>query len=418
MPNYDVKDLSLAERGKRRIEWAGTQMPVLNLIRRRFEQERPFEGVRIAACLHVTTETANLVTTLAAGGAEVALAASNPLSTQDETAASLVSDYGQSVYAVRGIDNDGYYKHLQQAIELRPQLTVDDGADLVSTLHTKHTDLLGDVIGGTEETTTGVIRLRAMASDGALKYPIVSVNDAMTKHLFDNRYGTGQSSLDGVIRATNILIAGRVIVVAGYGNCGRGVASRAEGLGANVVVTEVDPLMALEAVMDGYRVLPMDEAARIGDVFITVTGDRDVLTRKDFDSMKDGAIVANSGHFDVEIDVKDLHAKAKSVRIVRDNVEEFVQADGRRILLIAEGRLVNLGAAEGHPAAVMDMSFANQALSLEWLVKNRGLEVAVYPVPEDIDKEVARLKLASLGVEIDTLTPEQIAYLTSWQTGT
>jgi len=418
MSNYDVKDLSLAERGKRRIEWAGTQMPVLNLIRRRFEQERPFEGVRIAACLHVTTETANLVTTLAAGGAEVALAASNPLSTQDETAASLVSDYGQSVYAVRGIDNDGYYKHLQQAIELRPQLTVDDGADLVSTLHTKHTDLLGDVIGGTEETTTGVIRLRAMALDGALKYPIVSVNDAMTKHLFDNRYGTGQSSLDGVIRATNILIAGRVIVVAGYGNCGRGVASRAEGLGANVVVTEVDPLMALEAVMDGYRVLPMDEAARIGDVFITVTGDRDVLTRKDFDAMKDGAIVANSGHFDVEIDVKDLHSKAKSVRIVRDNVEEFVQADGRRILLIAEGRLVNLGAAEGHPAAVMDMSFANQALSLEWLVKNRGLEVAVYPVPEDIDKEVARLKLASLGVEIDTLTPEQIAYLTSWQVGT
>ncbi|MGI8426444.1 MAG: adenosylhomocysteinase [Actinomycetota bacterium] len=418
MSNYDVKDVSLAERGKRRIEWAGTQMPVLNLIRRRFEQERPFDGIRIAACLHVTTETANLVTTLAAGGAEVALAASNPLSTQDETAASLVSDYGQSVYAVRGIDNEGYYKHLQQAIELKPQLTVDDGADLVSTLHTKHTDLLEEVIGGTEETTTGVIRLRAMASDGALKYPIVSVNDAMTKHLFDNRYGTGQSSLDGVIRATNILIAGRVIVVAGYGNCGRGVASRAEGLGANVVVTEVDPLMALEAVMDGYRVMPMDEAARIGDVFITVTGDRDVLTRKDFDLMKDGAIVANSGHFDVEIDVKDLHSKAKSVRIVRDNVEEFVQADGRRILLIAEGRLVNLGAAEGHPAAVMDMSFANQALSLEWLVKNRGLEVAVYPVPEDIDKEVARLKLASLGVEIDTLTPEQIAYLTSWDIGT
>lgn len=418
MPNYDVKDLDLAADGKRRIEWAESQMPVLRSISERFEKERPFEGIRIAACLHVTTETANLVRTLAAGGAEVALAASNPLSTQDPTAASLVKDYGMSVFAIRGVHNEGYYKHLQQAIESKPHLTIDDGADLVSTIHTRHVDMLPSVIGGTEETTTGVIRLRAMAADGALKYPIVSVNDAMTKHLFDNRYGTGQSSIDGIIRATNILMAGRVVVVAGYGNCGRGVASRAEGLGANVVVTEVDPLVALEAVMDGYRVMPMDEAARIGDVFITVTGDRDVLTRRHFDVMKDGAILANSGHFDVEIDVKDLHKRATQVRILRDNVEEFTQDDGRRVLLVAEGRLVNLGAAEGHPAAVMDMSFANQALSLEWLAKNRDLEPIVYGVPEEIDKEVARLKLESLGVEIDALTPEQAAYLTSWDIGT
>lgn len=418
MQHYDVTDLGLAADGKRRIEWAETQMPVLRSISQRFEKERPFEGIRIAACLHVTSETANLVRTLSAGGAEVALAASNPLSTQDSTAASLVKDFGLSVFAIRGIHNDGYYKHLQQAIELKPHLTIDDGADLVSTLHTQHVDMLPAVIGGTEETTTGVIRLRAMAADGALKYPIVSVNDAMTKHLFDNRYGTGQSSIDGIIRATNILMAGRVVVVAGYGNCGRGVASRAEGLGANVVVTEVDPLVALEAVMDGYRVMPMDEAARIGDVFLTVTGDRDVLTRRHFEVMKDGVILANSGHFDVEIDVKDLHKRATQVRILRDNVEEFVQDDGRRILLVAEGRLVNLGAAEGHPAAVMDMSFANQALSLEWLAKNRDLDPAVYPVPTEIDKEVARLKLESLRVQIDTLTPEQRAYLSSWETGT
>lgn len=418
MPEHDVKDLSLAPEGKRRIEWAETQMPVLRSISQRFEKERPFEGIRIAACLHVTTETANLVRTLSAGGAEVALAASNPLSTQDPTAASMVKDYGVSVFAIRGIHNEGYYKHLQQAIEIQPHLTVDDGADLVSTLHTGHVEMLPKVIGGTEETTTGVIRLRAMAAAGALKYPIVSVNDAMTKHLFDNRYGTGQSSIDGIVRATNILLAGRVLVVAGYGNCGRGVASRAEGLGANVVVTEVDPLMALEAVMDGYRVMPMDEAARIGDIFVTVTGDRDVLTRRHFDVMKDGAVLANSGHFDVEIDVKSLHAHASEVRAVRENVEEFVQADGRRLFLLAEGRLVNLGAAEGHPASVMDMSFANQALSLEWLAKNRELEPAVYEVPDEIDKEVARLKLESLGVEIDTLTPEQQEYLTSWETGT
>ena len=418
MQNYDVKDLGLAPAGKRRIEWAETQMPVLRLISERFAVQRPFDGIRIAACLHVTSETANLVRTLAAGGAEVAVAASNPLSTQDETAASLVNDFAQSVFAIRGIHNEGYYKHIQQAIEFKPHLTVDDGADLVSTLHTKHRDLLDSVIGGTEETTTGVVRLRAMASDGELKYPIVSVNDAKTKHLFDNRYGTGQSSLDGIIRATNILIAGRNIVVAGYGNCGRGVAARAAGHGANVIVTEIDPVKALEAVMDGYRVMTMDEAAPIGDVFITVTGDRDVLVQRHFDLMKDGAILANSGHFDLEIEVKALHLQAASVRIVRDNVEEFVQTDGRRLLLIAEGRLVNLGAAEGHPAAVMDMSFANQALSLEWLVKNRGLEPAVYPVPEDIDKEVARLKLESLKVDIDALTPEQAVYLTSWETGT
>ncbi|MGH2773291.1 MAG: adenosylhomocysteinase [Actinomycetota bacterium] len=418
MPSSDVADRSLAPGGKRRIEWAETQMPVLRLVRERFEKEEPFKGIRIAACLHVTTETANLVQTLAAGGAEVALCASNPLSTQDDTAASLVEDYGQSVFAVRGIGTEGYYKHIAQAIERAPQLTVDDGADLVSTIHTEHTDLLASVIGGTEETTTGVIRLRAMAAAGALKYPIVSVNDAKTKHFFDNRYGTGQSSLDGIIRATNILMAGRTVVVSGYGNCGRGVATRAEGMGANVIVTEVDPLVALEAVMDGYRVMPMDEAAPLGDVFITVTGDRDVLMERHFERMKDGAILSNSGHFDVEIDVKGLHGRSTSVRTVRDNVEEFVQPDGRRLYLVAEGRLVNLGAAEGHPAAVMDMSFANQALSLEWLVKNRDLKSEVYPVPEDIDKEVARLKLESLGVAIDTLTAEQTAYLTSWETGT
>jgi len=416
--NYDVKDLALSEAGRRRIEWAETQMPVLRLVKERFQFEQPFKDVRIAACLHVTTETANLVLTLAAGGAEVALCASNPLSTQDETAASLVADFDQSVFAVRSIDTEGYYKHLNQAMDLKPQLTVDDGADLVSTLHTQRQDLLESVIGGTEETTTGVVRLRAMASDGALKYPIVSVNDAKTKHFFDNRYGTGQSSLDGIIRATNVLVAGRTVVVSGYGNCGKGVASRASGMGANVVVTEVDPIPALEAVMDGYRVMPMEQAAAIGDIFITVTGDRDVLVRRHFDLMKDGAILANSGHFDIEIDVKNLHANAKGVRVVRDSVEEFIQPDGRKLFLIAEGRLVNLGAAEGHPAAVMDMSFANQALSLEWLVKNRGLNAEVYPVPEEIDKEVARLKLQSMDMDIDTLTPEQIAYLTSWETGT
>lgn len=418
MDAHDVKDLALAPEGHRRIEWADTQMPVLRLVRERFEKEKPLSGVRISACLHVTTETANLVRTLAAGGADVALCASNPLSTQDDVAASLVADYGHRVYAIRGIDKEGYYEHINGAVGLVPNLTVDDGADLVTTLHTTRTELIKEVFGGTEETTTGVIRLRAMARDGALRYPIVSVNDAKTKHMFDNRYGTGQSSLDGIIRSTNVLIAGRTVVVLGYGMCGRGVASRADGHGANVVVTEVEPVTALEAVMDGYRVTPSDEAAAIGDIFITVTGDRDVLVQRHFEKMKDGAILANSGHFDVEIDVKALRSLATSTRTVRENLEEFVMPDGRRIFLVAEGRLVNLSAAEGHPAAVMDMSFANQALSLEWLAQNRGLDPAVYPVPEPIDKEVARLKLNSLGVEIDALTPVQEEYLRSWDLGT
>jgi adenosylhomocysteinase len=415
---FEVKDLGLAEMGRRRIEWAEAQMPVLGRIRRRMEAERPFEDIRIAACLHVTTETASLVRTLAAGGAEISLCASNPLSTQDDVAACLVSHFGQSVFAIRGIENEGYYWHIQQALALRPHLTVDDGADLVSTLHAEGEDLIGDVIGGTEETTTGVLRLRSMAAEGALRYPIVSVNDANTKHLFDNRYGTGQSAIDGILRATNVLFAGRTVVVCGYGMCGRGVASRAEGLGANVVVTEVDPLRALEAVMDGYRVLPSEEAARVGDVFVTVTGDRDVLAERHFSAMKDGAILANAGHFDVEIDVRALRSLAEEVRMVRESVEEFRLPDGRRIFLLAQGRLVNLSAAEGHPAAVMDMSFANQALCLEWLVTKQGLEPGVYPVPDDIDREVARLKLESLGVEIDTLTPTQAAYLSSWREGT
>ncbi|MGH2811243.1 MAG: adenosylhomocysteinase [Actinomycetota bacterium] len=418
MSEYDVRDLALAEGGRLRIEWADGQMPVLASIRERFAAEKPLEGRRVAACLHITSETANLVRTLAAGGAEVALCASNPLSTQDDVAASLVEDFLQPVYGIRGVDNERYYKHIESALSLGPHLTIDDGADLVTTLHTKRTDLIDEVIGGTEETTTGVVRLRSMAEGGALRYPIVAVNDAKTKHMFDNRYGTGQSALDGIIRATNLLIAGRKVVVCGYGMTGRGVAARSKGMGADVIVTEVDPLRALEAAMDGFRVAPSDEAAAVGDIFITVTGDRDVLVSRHFELMKDGAVLANAGHFDIEIDVVALKAMAGQVRVVRENVEEFLLADGRRIFLIGEGRLVNLAAAEGHPAAVMDMSFANQALSLEWLVKNRGLEPAVYPVPDYIDREVARLKLASLGIRIDELTPEQVAYLTSWETGT
>jgi adenosylhomocysteinase len=418
VPEFDIKSLELAEGGLRRIEWADAQMPVLRRIRQRFEEERPLEGMRIAACLHVTSETANLVRTLHAAGAEVTLCASNPLSTQDDVAASLVANYQQCVFAVRGVNNEDYYKHIDGALQLMPNLTIDDGADLVTRLHTVKQELLAEVIGGTEETTTGVIRLRAMAEAKALRYPIVAVNDANTKHMFDNRYGTGQSALDGVIRATNVLIAGRTMVVCGYGMTGRGVAARARGHGANVIVTEVDPLPALEAVMDGFRVMPIEEAAQVGDIFITVTGDRDVIANRHFDLMKDGAILANAGHFDIEIDVKALRSDAVEVKLARDGVEEFTLHDGRRVYLIGEGRLVNLAAAEGHPAAVMDMSFANQALSLEWLVKNRGLEPAVYPVPEDIDKEVAQLKLASMGVAIDTLTPAQVAYLTSWETGT
>ena len=415
----DIRDPALATVGRERIDWAAGEMPVTRQIRERFDKERPLEGIRIAACLHVTTETANLMETLAAGGAEVVLAASNPLSTQDDVAAALTEQSGVETFAIKGEDNDTYYKHLNAALDLRPMITMDDGADLVSVLHTQRADQLTDVMGGTEETTTGVIRLRAMASDGALAYPIVSVNDADTKHLFDNRFGTGQSTMDAVMRSTNRLIAGKTVVVAGYGMCGRGVASRARGLGAHVVVTEVEPTAALEAVMEGYRVMPIRDAARIGDLFITVTGDTGVIRREHVELMKDGAILANSGHFDVEIDKGALRELASSVRRIREYVDEYTLADGRRINLLGEGRLVNLAAAEGHPAAVMDMSFANQALSVEWIVRHHGtLEKLVYPVPEEIDREVARLKLRAMNVEIDELTPEQDEYLHSWQQGT
>ncbi len=415
----DVRDLVLAPQGQDRIAWAAQEMKVLGLIRERFEKERPLEGVRIGACLHVTTETANLVRTLVAGGAEVALCASNPLSTQDDTAAALCEDDGIDVFAIKGVDTETYYRHLNAVLDRRPQITMDDGCDLVTLLHRDRKDQLPDLIGGTEETTTGVIRLRAMAADGVLAYPIVAVNDADTKHLFDNRFGTGQSTIDGIIRATNLLIAGRTIVVCGYGMCGRGVASRARGLGARVIVTEVAPLPALEAVMEGFQVMPLREAARIGDVFITVTGDTHVLTADLFALMKDGAVMANSGHFDVEIDKGSLADGATEVRRVREFVDEYHLPDGRRLYLLAEGRLVNLAAAEGHPASVMDMSFANQALSVEWVVKQADqLRPEVYPVPADIDAEVARLKLAAMGVTIDELTSEQAAYLSSWQHGT
>ncbi|MEX0984634.1 MAG: adenosylhomocysteinase [Actinomycetota bacterium] len=416
----DIKDPTLAPTGRERIEWAAGEMQVLAQIRERFEKERPLQGVRIAACLHVTTETANLMETLAAGGAEVLLAASNPLSTQDDVAAALNEQSGVETFAIRGEDNDTYYKHLNAVLDLQPQVTMDDGADLVTVLHTQRADQLTHVLGGTEETTTGVIRLRAMAGDGALAYPIVSVNDADTKHLFDNRFGTGQSTIDAIMRATNRLLAGRTVVIAGYGMCGRGVASRARGMGAHVVVTEVDPTAALEALMEGFRVMPMRDAARIGDIFITVTGDTSVIRREHMELMKDGAILANSGHFDVEIDKGALRAMAAGgVRRLRDSVDEHTLADGRRLHLLGEGRLVNLAVAEGHPAAVMDMSFANQALSVEWMVKNHTeLEKRVYPVPDDIDREVARLKLRAMGVDIDTLTAEQEHYLHSWDQGT
>jgi adenosylhomocysteinase len=415
----DVKDLDLAERGRSRIEWAEQEMRVLGQIRERFDKERPLAGVRIGACLHVTTETANLMRTLVAGGAEVAICASNPLSTQDDTAAAMCEEDGVRVFAIKGEDNDTYYRHINEVLDTRPHVTMDDGMDLVSTLHKERPDQLSEVIGGTEETTTGVIRLRAMAAEGVLAFPIVAVNDADTKHLFDNRFGTGQSTIDGVVRATNLLLAGRTVVVCGYGQCGRGVASRARGMGARIVVTEVDPLRALEAVMEGYEAMPMRDAARIGDVFVTVTGDTHVLAREHFDVMKDGAVLANSGHFDVEIDKEALREMATDVRRVREFVDEYRLSDGRRISLLAEGRLVNLAAAEGHPAAVMDMSFANQALSVEWVVLNRGkLEATVHGVPDDIDGEVARLKLAAMGVAIDALTEEQVAYLSSWEQGT
>ncbi|HEX8100665.1 MAG TPA: adenosylhomocysteinase [Actinomycetota bacterium] len=415
----DVKDLLLAEPGRLRIEWADQEMRVLTQIRERFEKEKPLDGIRIAACLHVTTETANLVRTLVAGGAEVALCASNPLSTQDDVAAALCEEQGIDVYAIKGEDNETYYRHINSVLDHNPHITMDDGMDLVAMLHRERPDQLKEVRGGTEETTTGVIRLRAMAADGVLAYPIVAVNDADTKHLFDNRYGTGQSTMDGVIRATNVLLAGRTVVVCGYGMCGRGVASRARGLGGRVIVCEIDPLSALEALMDGYQVMPIREAARIGDVFITVTGDTSVLRREHFEVMKDGAMLANSGHFDVEIDKAALAEMATNVRRIREFVDEYRLPDGRRVNLLAEGRLVNLAAAEGHPAAVMDMSFANQALSAEWIVhQGGGLAPDVYGVPTDIDREVARLKLAAMGTEIDQLTQEQEAYLASWEHGT
>jgi adenosylhomocysteinase len=419
LPAHDVADLGLAATGRARIEWADRSMPVLRAIRERFTAEQPLAGQTIAACLHVTTETANLMRTLKAGGADVTLVASNPLSTQDDTAAALVAEYGISVFAVRGEDNETYYRHIDAALDLEPTITMDDGCDLVNRLHGQRPEQAEKVLAGTEETTTGVIRLRAMEKAGALKYPIIAVNDTPTKHMFDNRYGTGQSTLDGVIRATNVLLAGKTVVVSGFGYCGKGVASRAKGHGANVVVTEVDPIPALEAVMEGYRVMPMEEAARLGDVFITVTGNTSILRREHFEVMKDGAIVSNSGHFDVEIDLATLEKMATERREVRANAEEYELSDGRRIVVLAQGRLVNLGAAEGHPAAVMDMSFADQSLAAEWLVANaKGMDPQVVDVPIEIDADVARLKLESMGMAIDTLTPEQEHYLASYDIGT
>ena len=417
--NYDVKNVKLADGGRYRIEWGEQEMPVLRLIRERFAKEQPLKGVRVSACLHVTAETANLMHTLQLGGADIVLCASNPLSTQDEVAASLVTHYEIPTYAIKGEDTTTYYDHIKAALDHKPHLTMDDGADLVSTIHKERTDLIEGIIGGTEETTTGVIRLRAMAADGALKFPVMAVNDAMTKHFFDNRYGTGQSTLDGIVRATNVLLAGKTFVVGGYGWCGRGLASRARGMGANVIVTEVEPLPALEAVMDGFRVMPMQEAAKIGDIFCTVTGDINVLDQEDFEVMKGGAIVANSGHFNVEINIPALEAMAKEKRRVREFVEQYVLNDGRCINLLGEGRLINLVSAEGHPPSVMDMSFANQALGAEHMVKHaQELKNTVYPIPAEIDREIARLKLAAMGVQIDTLTPEQQKYLNSWEEGT
>jgi len=417
--NGDVKDLALADQGKRRIEWANQHMPVLQLIRKQFIKDQPLKGIRMSACLHVTSETANLAITLRDGGADVVLCASNPLSTQDDVAASLVRDYNIPTFAIKGEDNATYYAHISSALDHQPQITMDDGADLVTQLLTKRTDLLKNVIGGTEETTTGVIRLRAMAKDGTLKFPIIAVNDALTKHFFDNRYGTGQSTLDGVIRATNLLLAGLKVVVAGYGWCGRGVAMRAKGHGADVIVTEVNPTKAIEAVMDGFRVMPMNEAAKIGDVFITVTGNKNVISHDHFERMKDGAVVSNSGHFNVEIDIPALEKLSSGKKEARPFVDEYVMKDGRRLYLLGDGRLINLAAAEGHPAAVMDMSFANQALAAEYMVKNaHTLKPQVYSVPEHLDQQIAKLKLESMGFQIDRLTPEQEQYLASWDEGT
>jgi adenosylhomocysteinase len=415
----DVKDIALAERGKRKIEWANQQMPVLQSIRKRFIKEQPLRGLRVSACLHVTSETANLAITLRDGGAEVVLCASNPLSTQDEVAACLVKDYSIPTFAIKGEDNTTYYSHLEAALDHKPQMTMDDGADLVTMLLTKRPELVAGVIGGTEETTTGVIRLRAMAKDGTLKYPVIAVNDALTKHLFDNRYGTGQSTIDGILRATNLLLAGLKFVVAGYGWCGRGVAMRSKGLGADVIVTEVNPTRAIEAVMDGFRVMPMAEAAKIGDIFVTVTGNKSVLTGEHFERMKEGAVICNAGHFNVEIDIPALEKLSSGKKLARPFVDEYTMKDGRRIYLLAEGRLVNLSAAEGHPAAVMDMSFANQALAAEYMMKHsQELQPQVYPVPELIDQHIAKIKLESMGVHVDKLTPEQEHYLASWSEGT
>ncbi|RMG03058.1 MAG: adenosylhomocysteinase [Nitrospirae bacterium] len=419
MVSHDIKDIGLAKDGKLRIDWAEMEMPVLRNIRKQFKKRKPLKGVRIAACLHVTTETANLMITLKEGGADVALCASNPLSTQDDVAAALVKHYGIPVYAIKGENNRVYYSHIKSVLQIKPHITMDDGADLVSTLHKSFPKLLEEVKGGTEETTTGVIRLRAMAADGVLKYPIIAVNDAHTKHLFDNRYGTGQSTIDGILRATNRLIAGSVFVVCGYGWCGRGVAMRARGMGARVIITEVDPLKALEATMDGYELMPIREASRIGDFFVTVTGDINVIPRDCFKLMKDGAIVCNSGHFNVEIDTEGLRALARSSRKIREFVQEYTLKNGKRIYLLGEGRLINLASAEGHPSSVMDMSFANQALCAEYIAKHsEKLSKEVYPVPESIDRKIASLKLRAMGIKIDSLTPEQKNYLKSWEMGT
>lgn len=419
MENYDIKDAQLAEGGRRRIDWADREMPVLEAIRESFAKERPLDGIRISACLHVTTETANLAKTLQAGGADVVLTASNPLSTQDDVAASLVTHHEIPVFAIKGEDNSTYYKHINAALDHKPHITMDDGADLVGEIHKARRDLIPEIVGGTEETTTGVIRLRAMAADKQLSFPVIAVNDAMTKHLFDNRYGTGQSTIDGIVRSTNVLLAGKTFVVAGYGWCGRGLAMRAQGLGANVIVTEIDPMKALEAVMDGYRVMPMNQAVEVGDIFVTLTGDINVLDKHHFENMKDGAIVANSGHFNVEINIPSLEEMAEEKRLVRPFVDQYLLPDGRRINLLGEGRLVNLAAAEGHPASVMDMSFANQALSAVYITRNAGdLAQEVYTVPEDIDRDIARLKLEAMKIDIDVLTAEQEKYLNSWEEGT
>src|SRR5438876_5569025 len=416
---YDVKDLALAGKGKDRIEWAQQSMPVLQLIRERFQKERPFKGIRISACLHVTTETANLAITLRDGGAQLCLCASNPLSTQDDAAAALVQEYGIPVFAIKGEDNKTYYSHIMSALENKPQITMDDGADLVTAILTERKELISEVLGGTEETTTGVVRLRSMAQDGVLQFPVISVNDADTKHLFDNRYGTGQSTIDGVIRATNLLLAGLRVVVCGYGWCGRGIALRAKGFGADVIVTEIDPIRALEAVMEGYRGMPIADAAKIGQLFVTVTGNKGIIRKEHFELMKSGAVLANSGHFNVEIDIPALESLSVSKRRVREYVDEYTLRGGQKIYLLVEGRLINLASAEGHPASVMDMSFADQALSVEYLIKHsQSLGKQVYPVPKEIDQEVARLKLRSLNAEIDVLTAEQKRYLQSWSEGT